>query len=500
MTLFEEVRALELFDGLGDQKLSSMIDASEEVTFAGGDLLWTEGAPAESWWVLLEGRILLTRQMRLEQMAVGSFDTPGRWAGGFVAWDRSGVYLATGRAAGPGRVLRVPATALGDLLAEVPLVRHFIEGLFTSARSIEASVRSHEALVTLGTLSAGLAHELNNPAAAATRAVDGLEATLLYVTKSLRALAAHGITAEAYESLDALQLEADPQPVVSDALAVAEREEALSDWLSDHGVERDWLFAPTLASASFETEWCDRVLAAVGREALQSAIEWVTATVGAVALLGEVRESTRRVSTLVAAVKSYSQMDRAARQRIDVVEGIESTLTMLGHKLRVGDITIERDYDDDLPRLDAYAGELNQVWTNLIDNALDAMDGQGVLRISTHHAEEGVVVEVADTGPGMPSEVADQAFEAFFTTKEVGRGTGLGLDIARRIVVERHGGSIEIDSQPGRTVLRVLLPIDSATEPEASPSAVLASDLDSAFDSDADFDAKVRAGGDRAST
>ncbi len=468
--LFDELRGLRLFDGLADGQLSTMLEASEEVTFAGGDLLWTEGQPAESWWVLLEGRIQLTRQVRLEQMVVGSFDTPGLWAGGFVAWDRSGVYLATGHAAGPGRVLRVPADALRELLDGVPLVRHFIEGLFHTARSIEASVRSHEALVTLGTLSAGLAHELNNPASAATRAVDGLEAALRYVTAALRALAGHGITAETYEKLDALRREAVPQSVVVDAVALALREEALSDWLADHGVQRDWLFAPTLASASFETEWCERVLAAVGQEALQSAIEWVTATVGAVALLGEVRESTRRISTLVAAVKSYSHMDRAARQRIDIVEGIESTLTMLGHKLRVGDIVVERDYAEDLPLLDAYPGELNQVWTNLVDNALDAMEGRGTLRITTRSASGGVIVEVADTGPGMAPEVAEQAFEAFYTTKEVGRGTGLGLDIARRIVVERHGGTIEIDSEPGRTVLRVLLPFHPQGHAQSSPA------------------------------
>jgi signal transduction histidine kinase len=471
-TLFDEVRRLELFEGLGDEPLSRMLSASEEMTFSGGDLLWTEGEAAESWWVLLEGRIQLTRHLRLEQTVVGSFDTPGRWAGGFVAWDRSGVYLATARAAGPGRILRVPAGALRELLDGVPLVRHFIEGLFTTARTIEASVRSHDALVTLGTLSAGLAHELNNPAAAATRAVDALEAALGYITAALRALAAHGITAEAYATLDALRQEAVPQPVVADAVALALREEALSDWMVDHGVQRDWLFAPTLASASFETEWCDRVLAAVGQEALQSAIQWVTATVGAVALLGEVRDSTRRISTLVSAVKSYSHLDRAAQQRIDVVEGIESTLTVLGHKLRVGDIVVERDYADDLPMLEAYAGELNQVWTNLIDNALDAMDGKGVLRITTRGASGGVVVEVADTGPGMPPEVVEQAFEPFFTTKEVGRGTGLGLDIARRIVVERHGGTIEIDSEPGHTVLRVLLPFHGSAEdvpPAATP-------------------------------
>ena len=175
-------------------------------------------------------------------------------------------------------------------------------------------------------------------------------------------------------------------------------------------------------------------------------------------LLGEVKESTRRISELVAAVRSYSQLDRASMQHLEVTEGLESTLVMLGHKLRHG-VTVVRDYGADIPRIDAYAGELNQVWTNLIDNAVDAMEGHGTLRLATRAEGPSVVVEVADTGPGMPPEVAARAFDAFYTTKDVGKGTGLGLDIARRIVVERHGGTIAIDSHPGGTVLRVALPL-----------------------------------------
>ena len=181
-------------------------------------------------------------------------------------------------------------------------------------------------------------------------------------------------------------------------------------------------------------------------------------TIRATTLLSEVRESTRRVSELVAAIKSYSQMDRGSLQSVDVRQGLESTLVMLAPKLR-GGVVVERDLADDLPHIDAYEGELNQVWTNLIDNAVDAMDGEGTLRVSTLHDGDAIVVEVADTGEGMPPEVIERAFEAFYTTKPVGKGTGLGLDIARRIVVDRHGGVIEVDSEPGRTVLRVRLPI-----------------------------------------
>ncbi len=480
---FAEVRTLGIFDGLSDDALGTMLEASEETSFEPGEVLWHEGQPAVTWWILLEGRIDLVRHLRTEEAVVGALDVPGRWAGGFVAWDEHGVYLATGRGGAPGRVLRVPAAALRLLLEGVPLVRHLIEGLFRTARSIEASARSREALVTLGTLSAGLAHELNNPAAAATRAVSALETSLSEVTTALRDLAAHGITAEDYARLDALRGEAASLSAVTDPLAVAEREDALSDWLTDHGVARDWVLAPALASASFEVAWCDRVLQVVGPKALQPAVEWVAASVTVVGLLGEVQESTRRISTLVAAVKSYSQMDRTSRQRTDVVEGIESTLTMLGHKLREAAVTVERDYAPDLPPVDAYAGELNQVWTNLVDNALDAMAGRGTLRLATRPLDGGVVVEIGDTGPGITPEVADQAFEAFFTTKDVGQGTGLGLDIARRIVVERHGGTIAIDSEPGRTVLRVVLP--AAPAPDAAPASDAPSGPDAATAPDA---------------
>jgi signal transduction histidine kinase len=184
----------------------------------------------------------------------------------------------------------------------------------------------------------------------------------------------------------------------------------------------------------------------------------VASTFSVATLLGEVKESTRRISELVAAVRSYSQLDRASMQQIDVTDGLDSTLVMLGHKLRDG-VTVVREYSADVPRIEAYAGELNQVWTNLIDNAVDAMDGRGTLRVATRVEDDSVVVEIGDTGPGMPPQVASRAFEAFYTTKDVGEGTGLGLDIARRIVVERHGGTISIDSRPGDTVLRVRIPV-----------------------------------------
>jgi len=212
--------------------------------------------------------------------------------------------------------------------------------------------------------------------------------------------------------------------------------------------------------------WCERAASALEGSALEPGLEWVASTLSAATLLIELKESTRRVSELVAAVKSHSQMDRASMQHIDVTDGLESSLVMLGHKL-LG-VTVVRDYGADVPRIDAYAGELNQAWINLIDNAVDAMDGAGTLRLATRADGDAVVVEIGDTGPGMSPQVLARAFEAFYTTKDVGKGTGLGLDIARRIVVERHGGTIGIESQPGDTVLRIRLPKQGATAEPAS--------------------------------
>jgi len=238
---------------------------------------------------------------------------------------------------------------------------------------------------------------------------------------------------------------------------MADHEEALSSWLASHGIDREWEIAPPLAAAGLDLGWCERAAAVLPGPALEPGLEWVASTLSAATLLSEIKASTRQISELVAAMSSYSHMDRASVQQITVTEGLESTLVMLGHKLG-GGVTVVRDYGANVPRIEAYPAELNQVWTNLIDNAIDAMDGRGTLRLATRAEGDDVVVEVGDTGPGMPPAVAARAFEAFYTTKDVGKGTGLGLDIAQRIVVERHGGTITIDSQPGETVLRVRIP------------------------------------------
>jgi signal transduction histidine kinase len=454
----QELRSLFVFEGLSDEQLAQLGAASTTVSFGNGDILFREGDPADFWWVLLDGHVELLRRSEHEESVVSVMDRPGLWSGGFRAWTDSAGYLATGRASGSGRMLQVPAAALGELVRTwFPFGVHLIAGFFQTVRMMEALSRQREALVALGTLAAGLAHELNNPASAATRAVDALEATYDALSESLVRLAERRLSGDQFRTIEALRRELDALPTGADPLSVTDREEALVEWLDVHEVPESWRIAPSLSSAGADVAWCERVSRVLDPAALGPALEWVASELSAAALLAEIKESTRRISDLVSTVKSYSQLDRASLQLIDITEGIESTLVVLGEKLRNG-ITVVRDYAGELPQIEAIPGELNQVWTNLIDNAIDAMDGQGTLHLSTRADGDSVIVEVADTGAGIPADVQARAFEPFFTTKEVGKGTGLGLDISRRIVVERHHGEIAITSQPGETVLRIKLP------------------------------------------
>ena len=459
------LRVLPIFEGLTDAQLGELVARGQEVPVEPGTELFREGEHADFWWLLLDGEIELVRRIGREDAVVARMDQPGRWAGGFRAWDEQGVYLATGRAVTAGRLLRLPAAVLRDLShVWFPFAGHLIEGLYRTARSIESTARQRSALVTLGTLAAGLAHEINNPAAAATRATDALQDAYDVLVSAPGRLAGHGMSAAQFAELENIRREiglgiggAD----ADDPLAASDRQQAVGSWLVRHGVRRAWELAGPLASGGIDAAWCERAAVIVDGDALEPALDWVAGTLAVNALLAELKESTRRISELVAAVRSYSQMDRSAKQPTDIVAGLDSTLLILSHRLRDG-VIVSRDYRGPIPPIDAYAGELNQVWTNLIDNAIDAMDGQGTLRLGVRVEEQHIHIEVTDSGPGMPAEVVDRVFDPFFTTKEVGKGTGLGLDIARRIVVDRHGGGIDVESQPGRTVVRVRLPLAGA--------------------------------------
>ena len=456
-----DLRSTFLFDTFSDEQIAALIEHGEEVAFGVGDVLFEEGRPADFLWVFIEGRVQLFRRVEHEETMLFAMERPGQWAGGFRAWHGEASYLATARGAEPGRMYKLAAPTLSTLAHEwFPFGVHLIEGIFQTVRRLEALNREQEKLVALGRISSTLTHELNNPTAAATQAVESLDYNCHHMFESLTKLATHELKAAEFITLDTMRRDLEAvSPSNYDPLALADREEELAGWLESEGVEAAWQIASTLAAAGADIAWCTRVLEVVGSEKIEGSLEWVTSAVAVNTLLREMRESTSRIAGLVNSGRTYTQLDRAARQTLDVVDGIESTLTMLRHNIG-DDVRVLRDYQADVPQIDGYPGALNQVWTNLIGNAVDAMDGNGTLHISVRSDGETVVVEVTDSGKGMSAEAQARAFEPFFTTKDVGKGTGLGLDISRQIVVDRHHGQISIvRSAPGETVIRVRLPL-----------------------------------------
>ncbi len=316
----------------------------------------------------------------------------------------------------------------------------------------EEDMRQTEKMSALGKLSAGLAHELNNPAAAARRGAEQLGGTLDHLNAHAVKLGAHGLSGAQWERLTSVQGAVTGRSVEpsDDPLAQADREAAVGQWLDSHGVADHWQLAPALSAAGLDPDALERIGDQVPAHALADAVAWIGESLVGSELAGTIAESTARISDLVAAVKSYSYMDQAREQEIDIHEGIENTITILGHKVKRG-VTVTREYDRTIPKLLIAGGELNQVWTNLLDNAIDAAGPEGDVRIRTSREEDWLVVEIADNGPGIPADVQPKIFDPFFTTKEVGEGAGLGLDVARRIVTERLGGEIGFESQPGDT-------------------------------------------------
>jgi signal transduction histidine kinase len=462
VTVADDLRGAFLTSSLTDDQLGELIAAGEERHFRAGDVIFSEGQPASILWILLDGAIELSRQIGDQSVVVATMDAPGRWAGGLSAWgaaDEHAVTRATGVAVTDCRVFTVPSDELGRLVGEwSPFAKHMITGVYQTIRSIDATARQRESLVALGTLAAGLAHEINNPASASMRAVEALQNTSGYMISGLIGLAEQHIDPAQFLAVERLRADLQARSIDDDgALARADREEAVGEWMDDRDIELAWQMAPVFAAAGADRAWFDELESTVGADALDPALRWISSVIGCRALLSELGEATSRISHLVEDVKNYSQLDRADVQSIDVTTGIDSTLAMLAPKL--AGIDVVREFGADVPLVEMYAAEINQVWTNLIDNAIDAMEGEGTLRLATSVDGDHVVVEIGDTGPGIDPDVLQRVFEPFFTTKDVGKGTGLGLDISRRIVVDRHGGDITFASRPGATSAKVRLPI-----------------------------------------
>jgi signal transduction histidine kinase len=472
-----ELRTLFLFEKLTDEQLGALCREGH-VEVIGPGRVYTEGDPATCFYVLLEGSIVTSRKVGSDDVEITRTSQQGVYGGAFRAYagDRlPQVYTNSMRVTVPSRFFVLSADCFAKLMRDwFPMAVHLLEGLMTGSQATREAVDRRERLLALGALSAGLTHELNNPAAAAVRATESLRERISGMRGKLRLIARGTYQPDTLESLIRLQEDAVEKAAKAprlDPITTADREDAVSDWLDDHGCTEGWRIAPTFVQAGLDPEWLDTVQETVGEEILEPAIRWLNYTVETELLMNEIGDATTRISTLVGAARQYSQLDRAPFQVIDVHDLLDSTLMMLNAKISKAGITVRKDYDRTLPAIPAYAGELNQVWTNLIDNAVDAMrgetpaggDGHGVLTVRTAaDGDERVLIEFGDTGPGIPQDIQHRIFEPFFTTKPVGQGTGLGLDISWRIIVNKHHGDLRVTSVPGDTRFQVVLPITQA--------------------------------------
>jgi signal transduction histidine kinase len=432
----DALRATPIFAEVPDEHLERLAQKSIPMSLKAGEFLITEGDQADDLFVVVAGEFDVTKRSGKSEIPLARVG-PGAIQGELAALER-GQRLASVRAVTDAQVLRIPYAAVLDLLSSGPdAALGIIRTVIGRLRGMEATLRQREKLAGLGTLAAGLAHELNNPAAAIRRSVEALD----------RAIAARNELHPPHE----LTLLRPAGRTSLDALARADAVDSIGDLIGDSEM------AAALVDAGWTTDELRSAFAGMDQAGAREAAAWLAATATVETLIREVRMAGDRISEIVGAVKSYAYLDQAPVQRIDVRRGLDDTLVILRHKLKAG-IEVTRDYDPDLPEIEAWGSELNQVWTNLIDNAADAMDGKGAISIRAAKAEgDEVVVTICDTGPGIPPDVASKIFEPFFTTKPPGIGSGLGLHISHQVVV-RHGGRIDLESGPGRTCFIVALP------------------------------------------
>lgn len=452
----EFLRRLPLFSSLAEEDLERLCEMAEPLTARSGDVLIREGSPGDAVYIVVDGEFEVTKQAGEHELAITRRGL-GEVIGEMSLLDDS-PRSASVRALQDSHVLRIGRDAFEALLSASPSARKAIlQSVGGRLRSIESTLMQHEKMAALGGLSAGLAHELNNPSAAIQRNADHLRDSLDEWQRAIAGLYAAGVGNGRTDELEAEMIERAAQPVFLDPLVCSDLEGYLQEWLEERGVEDAWELAPALVALGWDVDSLQARAGDFGPEQLAAVLQWLGTGSSIYRLLDEVRRSADRISEVVGAVKQYSYADQAPVQNVDVHQGLDSTLIILRHKLR-GGVTVTRDYAPDLPRIEAYAGELNQVWTNLIDNAIDAMDGRGELVIRTYAQEEYVVVEITDNGPGIPPEIANRVFDPFFTTKLPGAGTGLGLYLAYN-TVQKHLGQIMVESEPGRTCFQVRLPV-----------------------------------------
>jgi signal transduction histidine kinase len=455
-----ELRRFPEFADLPEDQITWFLGQSQELHLKAGETYARQGDPADAMFVLLEG-VLQGRGELGGETFIFNLE-PGDITG-VLPFSRMKQFTVSGRAETDSRALRFPASEFPNLIQKMPELTKRLVGLMADRiRETTRMEQQRDRLAGLGKLSAGLAHELNNPASAATRAASQLRETLQKIRDASQELGRRNLSAEQKQEIARIENSVaatnEPPP---NALTISDLEDRLDSLLRSHGQEDLWQLASDLAHKNVKPEVLEHVFAILDAPTARAALVRIAAWIEILDLLHEIESATTRISDLVRAIKEYTYMDQAPLQNVDIVKGLETTLTILNHKLKRG-IVVKRDYQRVPFLVNSFGSELNQVWTNIIDNAIDAMGGQGELRVRTYRDDKCVVVEIGDNGPGIPPEVVPHIFEPFFTTKGVGQGTGLGLDTVQRIV-KKHGGNIQVESKPGDTRFQIWLPLADAS-------------------------------------
>jgi len=466
----DELRELFLFADLAPEQLEWIAGCGDVVEVPAGSNVVDEGEPSRCFYVLLSGTVSMSRVIGGETVETTRTDHRGSYFGAvqfYLEDESTREYPASVRAITDSVVLALPAKEFAKRFAQwFPMAVHLLEGMLLGMRRGNQQLAERERLLALGKLSAGLTHELNNPAAAAIRATDALRDKVAHMRNKLAMIADGRIAGPALRKLvmaqDEFVKKVRHAPTLS-PLEASDREDELGDWFDEHGIEGGWDLAPVFVAGGLGVEDMEAVSAACENGMVEGPIRWLAYTVESESLMREIIDATTRISDLVGAAKQYSQLDRAPFRYVDVHEGLDATLMMFGRKLgEDAGVRMVKDYDRSLPPIPAYPAELNQVWTNIIDNAIDAMGGEGTLTVRTARVDDRVLVEIGDSGPGIPADIRRRIFEPFFTTKGVGKGTGLGLDVSYRVIVSRHHGDVQVESEPGDTRFRVFLPLTEA--------------------------------------
>lgn len=477
------LRQLRLFSGLSDQELNSL-EKGKEVWVNRGDKIMAEGQH-DTFYVVVEGKVEIILRDGAKELVLSTYDS-GDYFGELpmiLGWSD---HKCAAFAAEKSRLLKWDTDSFWQMVYNSPsLIKQILQSMAQLLKTLETVLQHNQKLIALGGLAAGLAHELNNPVAATNRSVTQLSDSILEWRSLVQELNGdQGITSAQWAYISKLRDNAknfDPGLAsratadrvsmtydtttnitkVDDPVMQSEIEEEIINWLESYAISDGWKLASELMNAGITINELNEISKDIRDKNLENILKWLTSTIRVDHLLYEIKGSTTRISDLVSAVKSYSYMDRAPLQEVDIHEGLESTLTMLQYKLRKANINVIREFDPNLPKINAYGNELNQVWTNLIDNAIDGIGKDGIISIRTRNeGNDHILVEIADNGiQGIPEDVKSRIFEPFFTTKELGKGTGLGLSISHRIVTETHGGDIRVHSVPGETRLQVHLPI-----------------------------------------